>query len=225
MDRWTGYLMRIILYCVGLMVLAFGVVFSINSNLGVSPVSSFPYILSLITGVDLGMMVTATLIFYLFLQFAIEGRSFKWINLTQILFSFLFGYFVDFAKAVLGSFALPTYFGQLTLLGISIVLVAIGVSVYMDAGIMNMPMEGLMTTVSKKTKNKSFGQVKVVIDTLVVMTGIVLSLIFLGSLQGIREGTVLCAILVGKLIPHVKRVTRPVFNRIGQVDEAIETIR
>lgn len=223
MERWTGYLMRIFLYCVGLMILAFGVVFSINSNLGVSPVSSFPYILSLITGVDLGFMVAGTLIFYLFLQFAIEGRSFKWINLTQILFSFLFGYFVDFAKSVLGSFALPTYFGQLTLLGISIVLVAIGVSVYMDAGIMNMPMEGLMTTVSKKTKNKSFGQVKVVIDTLVVMTGIVLSLIFLGGLQGIREGTVLCAILVGKLIPYVKRATKPIFHRVYRVEEA-ETI-
>ena len=49
--------MRILLYCVGLMFLAFGVAFSVNSNLGVSPVNSLPYVISLILKVDLGRCV------------------------------------------------------------------------------------------------------------------------------------------------------------------------
>ena len=50
-------LMRILLYCVGLMFLAFGVAFSVNSNLGVSPVNSLPYVISLILKVDLGRCI------------------------------------------------------------------------------------------------------------------------------------------------------------------------
>ena len=38
----------------------------------------------------------------------------------------LFGYFVDFAKAVVGDFALPTYPGQLIMLAVSMVFVALG---------------------------------------------------------------------------------------------------
>lgn len=47
-------LMRIVLYCVGLLFMAFGVAFSVNSNLGVSPVNSLPYVISLIVHQDLG---------------------------------------------------------------------------------------------------------------------------------------------------------------------------
>ena len=53
--------MRILLYCVGLMFLAFGVAFSVNSNLGVSPVNSLPYVISLILKVDLGRCIVGNL--------------------------------------------------------------------------------------------------------------------------------------------------------------------
>ena len=58
-------------------------------------------------------------------------KDFKWINLTQLIFSTIFGYFVDLAKWIVGDFAIPTYAGQLLMLAISILLVAIGVSLYM----------------------------------------------------------------------------------------------
>ena len=57
--------MRILLYCVGLMFLAFGVAFSVNSNLGVSPVNSLPYVISLILKVDLGRCIIGVFITYM----------------------------------------------------------------------------------------------------------------------------------------------------------------
>ena len=45
---------RVILYAVGLLFMAFGVAFSVNSNLGVSPVNSLPYVISKIIHMDLG---------------------------------------------------------------------------------------------------------------------------------------------------------------------------
>ena len=45
---------KALIYVTGLLFMAFGVAFSVNSSLGVSPVNSLPYVISRITGLDLG---------------------------------------------------------------------------------------------------------------------------------------------------------------------------
>ena len=132
---------RVILYAVGLLFMAFGVAFSVNSNLGVSPVNSLPYVISKIIHMDLGNSVILVFSCYILVQILVMRRDFKWINLTQLIFSTIFGYFVDLAKWIVGDFAIPTYAGQLLMLAISILLVAIGVSLYMGVKLVNMPME------------------------------------------------------------------------------------
>lgn len=162
-------LMRIVLYCVGLLFMAFGVAFSVNSNLGVSPVNSLPYVISLIVHQDLGRCIIGVFVTYMVVQIIIKRKEYKWINLTQLIFSTIFGYFADFAKGVMHGFTIPTYFGQLLMMAISIVLVAIGV---------------------------------------------VLSFLFLHGLFGIREGTILSAILVGKILPVMKKRISPVIQKL-----------
>ncbi len=164
-------LSKVAVYAVGLLFMAFGVAFSVNSGLGVSPVNSLPYVVSLVLGVDMGSCVIAVFSFYVLVQILIYRRDFKWINLTQILFSTLFGYFVDFAKAVVGDFALPTYPGQLIMLAVSMVLVALGVCLYMDAGLVNMPMEGMTNAIAERIVKKPFHDVKVAVDCLAVAGG------------------------------------------------------
>ena len=44
---------KALIYVTGLLFMAFGVAFSVNSSLGVSPVNSLPYAISRITGLDL----------------------------------------------------------------------------------------------------------------------------------------------------------------------------
>ena len=89
---------RVILYAVGLLFMAFGVAFSVNSNLGVSPVNSLPYVISKIIHMDLGNCVILVFSCYILVQILVMRRDFKWINLTQLIFSTIFGYFVDLAK-------------------------------------------------------------------------------------------------------------------------------
>ena len=201
---------RVLVYAAGLLCMAFGVAFSVNSGLGVSPVNSLPYVASLITGIDMGSCVIGVFAFYVLVQILIYRQDFKWINLTQLIFSTLFGYFVDFAKLMVGDFALPTYAGQLALLAASILLVALGVSLYMDAGLVNMPMEGMTSAVAERMiKGKPFHDVKVAMDCLAVAAAVALSFIFLGDLEGIREGTLLCAVLVGKVMKPLQKVVKP----------------
>lgn len=213
MKVQTYFIRRVVIYIVGLLFLAFGVAFSVNSNLGVSPVNSLPYVVSLITETDMGSCVIVIFGSYILVQILLLRRNFQWINLTQMVFSTLFGYFVDFAKWVVGDFALPTYFGQLAMLAISIIMVAAGVCLYMDVKLVNMPMEG-MTHAIKETllPGLAFHDVKVIMDCVVVGIGVVLSFLFLGRLDGIREGTVICALLVGKLMKPIKKILQPVME-------------
>lgn len=198
---------RIALYALGLLFMAFGVAFSVNSNLGVSPVNSLPYVVSKISGINMGTCVTGIFSLYIFLQILLLRKEFRWINLTQLIFSSMFGYFVNLAKWIVGDFSIPTYAGQLLMLAISIVLVAIGVCLYMNVKLVNMPMEGLTDAVQRVLfPGRAFHDVKVMMDCLVVIVGSVLSFLCLGKIDGIREGTVLCALLVGKIMKPLQKL-------------------
>ena len=207
------YGIRAVVYCVGLLILAFGVVISVNSNLGVSPVSSLPYIVSCIVNAPLGVCVTVVYCGYILLQILIQRREFQIVNLLQILFSTIFGYFVDFAEMLIGDFTMASYVGRLGMLGVSIVLIALGLVIYMDAQLVPMPMEGLTACIAQKL-GKSFSSLKTVIDCLVVLAGMVLCLVFLGKIVGIREGTVITAMVAGKLVGVVKKWLSPVIGKI-----------
>ena len=212
---------RILLYILGLLILAFGVAFSINSDLGASPVSSLPFILSLIIGIDMGVCVIVIFSSFILIQIVILRKEFKWINLSQIAFSSIFGYFVDFARSVLGDLRIPTYAGQLCMLGISVVFVACGVALYVEAGLVNMPAEGLTAAIAYKRRT-AFHNAKVTLDCAIVAIGVAFSLIFLGGLHGVREGTIISAVFVGKLMPVMRRIIMPVICGIGfKINEEI----
>ena len=137
------FVKRIVIYLAGLFFVALGVAFSVNSNLGVSPVNSLPYVVSRILGKDLGTCVTVIFIGYILIQILLLRKAFRPLDLAQILCSFAFGYFVDLTETLLGSFCLPGYPGRLVMLAISIFLVAFGICLYLDTDLIVMPMEGL----------------------------------------------------------------------------------
>ncbi|MCL1990390.1 MAG: DUF6198 family protein [Defluviitaleaceae bacterium] len=205
---------RGILYVLGLLVAAFGVAFAINSNLGLSPMNSFPYVLSQVSGINMGTWVTSLLIFYILLQVIILRKEFRLVDVLQFLFAFIFGYFVDFTRWIIGDFRIPTYVGQLVMLLFAIVLIATGITLFMRAQLVNLPTEGLVDAISKKVE-KPFGKVAVVVHTFTVLLGIVISFVFLGQVTGIREGTVLSALLIGKLIPHIHKIVTPTLVKLG----------
>ena len=205
---------RCFFYALGLLIMAFGVAISVNSELGVSTVNSLPYVISLIVKVDLGTCVIVVFACYILVQILLLRKRFRPIDLTQIVFSTLFGYFVDMAEWVVGDFALPTYFGRLVMLAMSIVMIALGVSMYVGTKLVNMPMEGMTSAITQLLPGKQFHQVKIVVDCLVVVVALLLSLLCLHGLYGVREGTVLCALLVGPMMKPIQKVLRPAMEKI-----------
>lgn len=207
------FAIRVGVYCLGLLFMALGVAVSVNSNLGVSPVNSLPYVVSLIVNVPMGTCVTVVFCCYILMQILLLRKQFNPINLLQIVFSTVFGYFVDFAKALVGDWALPTYAGKLVMLAISILLIALGVLLYMEVQLVPMPMEGLSSTIAQKM-NVPFPTMKTIVDCVVVGTGVVLSFVFLGRLDGIREGTIITAVVTGKIIALLKKPLSPLVAKI-----------
>ena len=168
------FVKRIVIYLAGLFFVALGVAFSVNSNLGVSPVNSLPYVVSRILGKDLGTCVTVIFIGYILIQILLLRKAFRPLDLAQILCSFAFGYFVDLTETLLGSFCLPGYPGRLVMLAISIFLVAFGICLYLDTDLIVMPMEGLTAAMNKTVfPKKAFHEVKVILDCTAVVVGIV----------------------------------------------------
>ncbi len=191
-----------------------GVSFSINSNLGVSPTNSLPYVLSVVLKIDMAITVIIVFSIYTLLQVFLLRKEFKLINLTQIVFSTIFGYFVDFTNFLLGGFSLPTFVGQLLMMVISIAFIAIGISLYLEAKLVSMPMEGLAQAINHKLKKTTFGNVKMTVDIISVLSATALSLVFLNKLDGIGIGTIVSAICVGKCIPLAKKIIQPITNSI-----------
>ena len=212
---------RSIVYVIGYFVMALGVAVSINADLGVTPVTSLPYVISLILERSPGFVTAVTFCFLILFQVVLLRRNFKPISLTQIIPATLFGSFVDLTIWLIGDFMIPTYAGRLVMLAISIILVALGIILAFDANFANLPAVSLTVAINQVAPNhKIFGKfhiVKVMVDSAIVTTGILLSLIFLGGLYGIREGTVFTALLVGRSVPYLRKVTDPVMRKIGVI--------
>lgn len=203
---------RLAIYCLGLLILAFGIALAVNCRLGVSPVSSLPYVISQIAGISLGTCTILVYICYILLQMVIS-RKFQPALLLQLVFSTIFGWFVDGAKWVLGDFCLPTYFGQLAMLAASILLIGFSLVLYIDVQLAPMPAEGLVGCLCEKL-GKPFSSMKTFVDCSSVLIGAVLSLVFLGKLTGIREGTVLTALLVGKTMGYLRKFVGPWIRKL-----------
>jgi uncharacterized membrane protein YczE len=128
-----------------------GVSFSIKSNLGVSPVSSIPYTITLLSGIEMGK---ATILFHIVLilmQILILRKDFKRKNINQLVVAIIFGYFTTFSNALMTF--LPTtevYAFRLMYLFLSIILVAIGIFLYLPSDIVPLAGEGAMQAVSQK---------------------------------------------------------------------------
>ena len=207
------WVFRVLFYVLGLFAMALGVAVAANSNLGISPVNSLPYVVSEEIQRDPGTCVTLVFCSYILMQIVLLRREFKWINLLQILFSTIFGCFVNLAKALVGDFAIPTYAGRLLMLAVSIVLIAAGVALYIEVEMVPMPMEGLSLALAGKT-GIAFHNMKIIIDCVVVLAGAVLSFLCLHRLAYIREGTVITAIVTGRVMALVKKPLSPLVRKV-----------
>lgn len=201
---------KMLCYIGGMFLIAFGINISKAAGLGISPVSAVPYACELIWGIELGLASALVYMLLIVLQIIILRKNFKVIQLLQFVCTYVLSFFITITsrKYFLMSW-LPdpsNYIMRLIYCLISIVIIGIGVAFYLMPQWIPLPAEGLATAISQVSNGKlQFHNAKIIVDVSLVTISAVLSLIFLHKLVTVREGTILAAILVGKVVGIVMK--------------------
>ena len=214
--------LRYLSFIAGLFFLSLGVDFIVTSSLGTTPISSINYVLSLNLPITLG---TATFLFNMLiiaLQFwLIRGQGSRTDRveiLLQIPFSVVFSLFIDLNMLWIARLAPQSYGASLVLLAIGCVVQAVGVVLELKPNVAIMSAEGFVKYFCRRY-HRNFGRVKVLFDVTLVTTAALLSLLFAGRIDGVREGTLVAALTTGFLVNFLaKRVmTKQMLHRIHAI--------
>lgn len=197
---------RLVLYFGGFFIMTLGIAISVKSDLGVSPVSSIPYTITCVFGLEMGK---ATILFHIglvLLQILVLRKAFQAKNLLQVVVGVIFGYFTTFCNYLMTF--LPDPHNLLVRLGmmlISVFLIAFGIFLYVPTDIMPLAGEGAMLAISQ-VSGVAFSTVKIIFDCSMVAISLVTCLVMLHALGSVGVGTVAAAVLVGTALKGITKV-------------------
>ncbi len=193
---------KYILLLVSLFINAFGIVFITKAALGTSPISSVPYVLSLATPFSFGTYTFFLNILFILAEMALMGRSRVRAKRVELLLQLpvvlVFSASIDFSMFLMRDFAPQTYLEMLISLVAGCAILAAGIGWAVKADVTMNPGEYLVNVISKRFRH-AFGSVKLCFDTTLMTLAILLSLLFMCTVAGIREGTIVSALLVGPM--------------------------
>ncbi|GBU28959.1 hypothetical protein R84B8_02521 [Treponema sp. R8-4-B8] len=195
----TQFIRRVALCLLGNFVLAFGVAMAVKADLGITPVNSIAFVLSKVLSLDHGLMTGVIYASYVLIQLAILRREFRVNNLLQAGAAIIFGWFVFLCNHIL-AFPVPRFYPiRLLFLLAGISIIGLGIMLYLRADFIPQPAEGLILAIQKKTGWK-LHNIKVAFDSSVVVIAAALSFIIIKKIVGIREGTLISMIGIGKCL-------------------------
>lgn len=199
---------RYLLLILAVMIQSAGIALVVKSLLGTSPISSLPYVLSLISPFTFGQTTFAVNMVFVVFELLMLRRDFPAIFWLQVPVTILFGFCIDFFMQLFA--ILPEAYALkllLCLLGTS--LVALGVAGQGIADVLMLAGEGAVYVFARKF-HINFGKVKVGNDISLVAIAAIVSVLTIGTIEGIREGTLISALLTGIIarfyLRHLSRI-------------------
>lgn len=219
-------LRRYLLFLVSLFINAFGIALITRALLGTSPITSTTYVLSMFTPLTMGQWtIVLNLLFMLFeLPFMTREhlRTDRRIYLLQIPVTLFFGVFIDFSMGALGWLEPHSYAGQIVSLLCGCFVLAVGIALEVKVNIAMAAGEYFVRAISRRLR-REFGYVKLGFDVTLVALACALSLIFMSRISGVREGTVIAALIVGPIVHFISPLYRRLDRWIGTADETPTT--
>ncbi len=215
MQDKTERIKRYALCILGLFISAQGVAITKLGELGVSPLSSVPNVLSLnFPMLSLGNWLIIWNCILIIGQLLILRSKFQWIQLLQIPLSFLFGYFTDFGMWLFARIAPEQYVFRLVNVAAGTILLGLGIACCVIANTIMNSGEAFVKAISDTT-HRDFGNLKIGFDISCVVLALALSLLFFdGMIVGTREGTIIAAIFTGIVIKFFTARLRTPLTRI-----------
>lgn len=205
------------IFLIGLTFMSLGIVLIIKSALGTSPISSVPYVLSLALPFTVGQFnfVFSSLMFIL--QPIILRNKFEWVQILQVPMTFIFCAFIDLFMYIFAWLHPQAYYQHILVLLIGCICMGIGVTCQLLGRVVMLPGEGLVNAIATHWK-LDFGKIKVIFDWSLVAIAGGLSLYYFGTIEGIREGTLVSALSTGILVKFFMNTLLKIrIKRIGKL--------
>lgn len=205
---------RYLVFMLGVVVSAIGIAFLSRAGIGTSPMSGVPFVLSLVTAPSMGVYTFIVNAAFLILEAAVR-KKFTVRQAIQLPITLGFSVCIDLALRVIPSQYGGPYLNSVIFLMIGCFTLALGVALEVLADVIMLPGEAFVRAVAQKL-DKPFGNVEVVNDSVVTGIAIVISLVSFHKLNGVREGTIVSALLVGHIVKfYTARLRGPVSRFLG----------
>ena len=204
---------RYVFFLLGLFVNSLGISLITKANLGTSPISSIPYTLSLGFPLSLGMFTMIFSMLLMVIQLVILRKRFSKELWLQLPISLVFSAFIDLTMAMIFFVNPQTYATQMRSLLLGCIILGFGVFMEMAANVVMLPGECTVRAISS-TWNTDFGKTKVAVDVTMAVSAALLGVILYWQIAGVREGSLISALLVGFLAR--------LFNR--KIGEPVQTL-
>ena len=203
---------RYFVLLISLFTAALSVALVLRAEIGASPVSGMTYVLNLaFPAISIGTFTVLFNIVLILGQILLLRRRFQLIQLLQLPISFVVGAFTDLAVWLVSYIPVPNYPVRLLILAAGCLVAAFSVSISVQANVLMNSGEAFVKALAD-TIHVRFGTVKLSYDISLVILIALLGWLLLGRIAGIREGTVINALLVGNfvklILPRLGRLER-----------------
>lgn len=197
-------IVRYIMLILGVSIMSLGIALSLKSTLGTPPISCIPAVLSMAFPWTVGEFTIVFNALLVVFQMVLL-RKITLSQLAQMLVCILFGYMIDFNLLLIDFIHPGNYISQWILIIIGCFVLALGLTIEVKSDLTMLPGDGAVVAIAE-VLHTDFGKVKPFFDITIVAIGVVLSLSFLGYLEGVREGTIFAAVSVGFMIQFFVRI-------------------
>lgn len=200
-----------ILFLIGLFIASIGVALSTKAGLGTSPVASVPYSISLLNHkLTFGWWLNLWSVLQILVQIALLRKKCKPVEIIiQTVLAFVYGYLTDVSCKLISGIQVNSYLVQFGLMILSCFVLGLGIWIQFKGGVAMLPGEAMNRAISEITK-KRYENIKTFFDVLYIVAAAVICLLFHGKLEGVREGSIISAFLVGNIIKIYDRL----FNKL-----------
>lgn len=211
----SNIFLRYLLFLVGLFIASLGVAFTIKAGLGTSPVSSIPYSVSLISDIfKFGGWQNLWSLVHITVEIALLRKKCKPLEIIiQTILAFVYGYLANFSVSLIEGITVNNYFEQILYLLIGCVVLAFGIWLQFKGGVAMLPGEAMNRAISQVT-GKRYENVKIFFDVFYIATAVVINLIAHGKLLGVREGSIISAVIIGMIIKGYNWIFDKIFNAL-----------
>lgn len=207
---------RNIVFLIAVFCGGFGIAMVASADIGTTPISSSNYVISLHTPLTLGKMTFIFNCLLIVLQIFIVGRKYAkehaLVMFLQIPVSVIMSAAIDFGMHTITPLLPPdpSYVLKIGMVLLGSFIIALGVCLQVCADVAMISGEAFVKAISVKF-NKEFGLVKTFNDISLVLCAVVISFCWTGftKVEGVREGTVIGALIIGPMVRVMLRRAKP----------------